>query len=76
MKYIFEKYNKPIADKWIIRFILFLVIILSLSSGYFNVLLKAESKKYLKLEDLYVRVRSELGREETQRLIDLSRENM
>lgn len=74
MKIIFERYDKPIADKWVIRILLSLVIILSLMAGFYHAALKAENKKYLKLEDLYVRVRSELGREETQRLIDLSRE--
>jgi hypothetical protein len=73
MKIIFEKYNKPVSDKWIIRILLLLVILLSLSTGFYHSLLKAGNKKYLKLEDLYVRVRSELGRKETQRLIDLSR---
>lgn len=74
MKSIFEKYKKPIADKWIIRILLVIIVILSIMAGFYHAGLGLEKRKYLKLEDLYVRVRSELGREETQRLIDLSRE--
>ncbi|GIK83910.1 MAG: hypothetical protein BroJett025_05320 [Patescibacteria group bacterium] len=74
MLFIFEKHNKPIQDKWIIRFLIVLTLILSIAAGYFHAVLVAEQKKYAKLEDLYVRVRTELGREETQRLIDFSRE--
>lgn len=74
MKFIFEKHPKPISDKWIIKFLLLLIIILSLMAGYYQASLVAEQKKYLRLEDSYVRVRNELGREETQRLIDFSKE--
>lgn len=42
-------------------------------AGYYHAILKQEQKKYARIEDFYVRVRSQLGREETQRLIDLSR---
>lgn len=72
---LFEKHKKPLDDRWIIRSLLIVVIILSLMAGYYHAVLVSEQKKYLRLEDLYVRVRDELGREETQRLIDLSREN-
>lgn len=71
---LLQKEKKPIDDKWIIRFLLFSMIILSLMAGYYHAVLVSEQKKYLRLEDLYVRVRDELGREETQRLIDFSRE--
>lgn len=63
-----------ISEKNIIRILLFLVIILALLAGYYQAALTTERKRYLKLEDMYVRVRSELGREETQRIIDESRE--
>lgn len=60
--------------KWLLRFFVVLVVILSIASGYFQALYENEQKKYAKLEDMYVRVRMSLGREETQRLIDISRE--
>ncbi len=66
--------KKPFSDKNLIRFLLVLVIVLSLVAGYYHATWQTEQKKYARLEDLYVRVRGELGREETQRLIDLSRE--
>jgi hypothetical protein len=65
--------KKPFSDTWIIRFLLILVIILAFMAGYYHAILTQEKRKYTRLEDLYVRVRGELGREETQRLIDLSR---
>lgn len=74
MKFIFEKHQKPFSEKWVTRILLLIVIILALMAGYYDAALSAEKRKYLRLEDLYVRVRGELGREETQRLIDLSRE--
>ena len=69
---LFSKLPKPISDKNVIRFLLVLVIILAITAGYFQVLYKQERKRYLRLEDKYVRVRDQLGREEMQRLIDLS----
>jgi len=74
MKFIFEKHPKPIPDKWVFRTLVALIIILSLMAGFYHSSLQAEMKRYARLEDLYVRVRNELGREETQRLIDVSRE--
>ena len=69
MKFFFQKHEKPIEDKYIIRFLIIVVIILSLMAGFYHSALISEQRKYSKLEDLYVRVRNELGREETQRLI-------
>ena len=74
MKLIFEKHQKIISEKWITRFLALLVILFALVAGYYHAVLVSERKRYSRLEDLYVRVRSELGREETQRLIDVSRE--
>lgn len=51
-----------------------LIVLLALAAGYYHSSWEAEQKKYARLEDRYVRVRNILGREETQRLIDLSRE--
>lgn len=70
----FKKHEKPFGERWVILILLSATIILSLMAGYYHATLVAEQKKYLRLEDLYVRVREELGREETQRLIDISRE--
>lgn len=74
MKFFFEKHSQPIPSIWIIRGLLMLVVILAVLAGYYHASLVAERKKYLRLEDLYVRVRNELGRETTQQLIDFSRE--
>lgn len=74
MKNIFQKQKRPIEDKWIIRALLLIIVILAIATGYYHSALASEQKKYLKLEDMYVRVRSELGREATQNLIDISRQ--
>lgn len=66
--------TKPITEKWVIRLLITTIIALAFLAGYYQTSLEAEKKRYLRLEDMYVRVRGELGREETQRLIDLSRE--
>lgn len=74
MIFSFHKQTKPISDIWVIRMLLLLVTILAIAAGYYQSALVAEQKKYLKLEDMYVRVRTELGRDATQNLIDQSRE--
>ncbi len=67
------RYVKPVfTHKNLVRLLLTLVVVLALLAGYFRTQLQAEERKYLQLEDKYVRVRSQLGREETQRLIDES----
>lgn len=65
----------PVSSKWIIRLLLLLVIVLAILAGHYAYALSLEQKKYLRLEDKYVRVRGELGISETQRLIDQSYEN-
>jgi len=70
----FQKKEKVLSDKTIIRLLVIVVIVLAYIAGYYHAALGTERKKYFRLEDLYVRVRSELGRNETQRLIDFSRE--
>lgn len=62
-----------ITQKVLIRVLVVLVVVLALLAGYYHASLESQTKKYLRLEDMYVRVRGQLGREETQRLIDLSR---
>lgn len=56
------------------RILIVLVVVLSIVAGYYHSAYQLEQKKYARLEDNYVRVRDILGVEETQRLIDLSRE--
>jgi hypothetical protein len=56
------------------RLLVLIIIASSLIAGYYAALYQTENKKYRRLEDMYVRVRGQLGREETQRLIDLSHE--
>ena len=63
---------KPFSYKTLTRILVIIIIILGILAGYYQSGLKLEKKKYLRLEDKYVRVRNELGVEETQRLIDES----
>lgn len=65
---------KPVPSKIIVRVIFIALVIVSLFAGYYHASFINERKKYKRLEDMYVRVRGELGIEETQRLIDISRE--
>lgn len=60
-------------QKNLTRLLVFLSVALALMAGYYHASLESQVKKYQRLEDMYVRVRGQLGREETQRLIDLSR---
>jgi hypothetical protein len=64
--------QRYLSEKKLVRILFVLVVILALAAGYYQSLFANENKKYLRLEDKYVRVRGQLGREETQRLIDES----
>ncbi len=64
--------NSLPAPQTISRILLIATILLALFAGLFQELYRLENKKYAKLEDMYVRVRDQLGRSETQRLIDQS----
>lgn len=64
----------PLPTRWVIRILVILVVALALLAGYYHSSYLTEQRKYQRLEDRYVRVRGMLGREETQRLIDLSYE--
>lgn len=64
--------HQHISQKNVTRGLVVLVVVLALVAGYFQTALQAENRKYLRLEDRYVRVRQMLGVEETQRLIDES----
>ncbi len=69
------KHKKPFANQFVVRFLLVVLIILAILAGYYQVMLKQEHKRYLRLEDKYVRVRNQLGREKMQLLIDRSYDN-
>lgn len=69
-----DKKNQFISQKNLIRILWLTIICLTLTAGYYQSSLSIEQKKYKKLEDMYVRVRAMIGREEMQRLIDLSKE--
>ncbi|GEM_PF-1777600 len=64
----------PFKTKNLIRLLVAIIIVLIFFTNYFQTLLRLEKRKYNHLEDKYVRVRNMLGREEMQRLIDLSYE--
>lgn len=49
-----------------------LVVVLSLVAGYYQQAWSLQVKKYNRLEDMYVRLRGQLGVERTQELIDQS----
>ena len=66
--------KKYLSEKNVIRILVTLVVILSITAGYFQAIYSAENTKYLRLEDKYVRVRQQLGVDQTQYLIDLSYE--
>ena len=66
------KHKKPFSDQAVLRFLLVLVLVLAILAGYYQVISKQERKRYLRLEDKYVRVRNQLGREKMQLLINQS----
>lgn len=63
-----------LSEKTISRILIALVIVLSITTGLYAEKLRQLQQQYDKVEDMFVRVRSELGRYETQRLIDQSYE--
>lgn len=67
------KHQLP-SSKWLLLLFVILTIVFSLVAGWHHQQYVAERKRYLRLEDMFVRVRSELGREQTQELIDRSYE--
>ncbi len=73
MKFILKKEQKPFSYKTLTLILVLIIFVLSILAGYYQAIFKSERRKYLRLEDKYVRVRDELGVEETQRLIDESR---
>lgn len=74
MKSIFSKEpNKPFSYKTLTRILVSIIFVLAIMAGYYKSALVAENKKYLRLEDRYVRLRGELGIDLTQDLIDQSR---
>lgn len=60
------------SQKTITRLLFLSTIIFALLTGLYQELYRIEQKKYANLENMYVRVRSQLGRTETQSLIDES----
>ncbi len=62
----------PLSSQNVTRVLVVLVVILALAAGLFENAYTLQKKQYQSLEDKYVRVRSQLGREEMQKLIDQS----
>lgn len=69
-----QLWSLPLSDKTVFRILVFVVLILSITTGLYAEKLRQQQKLYDRVEDMFVRVRGELGREETQRLIDQSYE--
>lgn len=63
---------RPLSERTIIRLLFFFLLVSLFFAGYYQTRWQLEVKRYNRLEDLFVRVRGQLGREETQRLIDES----
>lgn len=59
-----------LSDKNLTRLLVIIILVLAFATGYFQIKYESEQLKYLRLEDKFVRVRGQLGREETQKLID------
>ena len=64
--------NLELSYKTLFRILMGCIIGLALASGLFAEELRQERKRYDRIEDKYVRVRDQLGRPETQRLLDQS----
>lgn len=69
---LFKDKEQPLNQVKVTRLLVALLVVSSLIAGYYSALYTNEERKYDRVEDMFVRVRNELGREETQRLIDLS----
>lgn len=63
---------KPISEAWMMRILLLIILLLAISSGYYHTKLTQLNKVHQRLDDKYVRVRSELGVEEVNRLLEAS----
>ena len=62
--------QQPIPQKKLNWILTAIIISLSFLAGYYHSAYTLERKRYLRLEDKYVRVRQMLGTEEMQQLID------
>jgi len=62
--------NKQLKN--MIKILVAAVIVLAIRAGYYQTALKVERTRFERYEDMFVRVRSQLGRDEMQRLIDQS----
>lgn len=58
--------------KQLTRVLVVLIVVLAFAAGYYQTALSIEQQRYERYEDMFVRVRSQLGRDEMQRLIDQS----
>ena len=61
-----------IDQKWLMRLMILIIVTLSITAGYYYQIYELEYKRYKRLEDIYVRVRTQLGVDATQNLIDKS----
>ena len=66
----------PVPQKHLNRFLILIIIVLAFLAGYYQSAYRLEIKKYLRLEDKYVRVRTMLGVEKTQELLNESYEKI
>lgn len=66
--------SKPTEKQYkaMVRFLTAVVVVLAFVAGYYQTALSIERQRFARYEDMFVRVRSQLGREEMQRLIDQS----
>lgn len=66
--------NQPVSIKVVLVVLVGLVVVLALAAGYYEAALRAAEKKYLRLEDKYIRVQNQLGKDTLQDLIQKSYE--
>lgn len=62
----------PWSPRTLLRVSWIIIILVSFAAGYSYLLYKTENLKYRRLEDRYVRVRDQIGRQAMQDLIDAS----
>lgn len=58
------------TTKQLLRVAVALIVVLALLAGLFAELYRGERKRYLRLEDRYVRVRNQIGTDQMQQMID------
>lgn len=70
-----KNHTPPLSTKFMIVALLLALIVVSFLAGFYQVSWQASEKRYKRIENLYVRLRNELGVDEVKRLIEQSQQN-